>query len=137
MALHAGSDAWPSRSFAAAHDGKRGMTEIAFRVRRLHQALTQALPDGAEIATLDLPISPDVEAAHFPRLCWDPSYVCVRAAHLESIVVSGVMESGVFWYKVERGPEPTLLGDGMFWGTIDRLASVVAYVVRYIAASAR
>lgn len=103
--------------------------DIPYRIAVVETLLLARLPRSTAsiaIKPLDWPLAE--EKRLFPQFTLERYFVSIHCgAHRYSI--SGVLEWGVFWYRLDDGEPQTPTSDALLWGTIDRLPSIVASVV--------
>jgi hypothetical protein len=101
---------------------------IPYRIVALEKILKdQPLPAGTTITIEPILLPTEEEKRLFPKFSLDLYYVHIQNRE-RSFSVSGVSEWGVFWYRVDAGNPQHPDRDAIFWGTIDRLASVAEFV---------
>ena len=106
---------------------------IPYRIALVENSLVAALPPGvAEVAikTLDWPYA--TERKQFPRFSVDRFFVAIRDGKTR-YSISGVLEWGVFWYRLDEGLPKAPETEALFWGTIDRLESLIAHLADRLA----
>jgi hypothetical protein len=112
-------------------------SDVPYRIALVETSLLAALPPGEAliaIETLNWPLAE--EERLFPRFSMDRHYVSVRSGNVR-YSIAGVLEWGVFWYRLDEGEPQTPAGDALLWGTIDRLPSIVENVANRLLGSPR
>ncbi len=110
-------------------------SNVPYRIALIETSLLTALPPGEAliaIKTLDWP--PAEEERLFPRFSMDRHFVSIRGGDAR-YSISGVLEWGVFWYRLDEGEPQTPASDALLWGTIDRLPSIVTNVTNRLLGS--
>lgn len=106
---------------------------IPYRIGHAERALAERCADLAvEIAVQAMPRSPEAEARLHPQFALDTFYVAARRGTIE-VSLSGVLEWGVFWYRLDAGAPKPPDQPALMWTTIDRLPSILAVAARLLA----
>jgi hypothetical protein len=101
---------------------------IPYRIVALEQMLkNHPLRPGTAISIEPILLSSEEQKRFFPQFTLDLYYVHVQKQG-RIFSISGVSEWGIFWYRVDEGVPSYPDREAVFWGTIDRLTSVVEFV---------
>jgi hypothetical protein len=103
-------------------------TAIPHRIALVKSSLVATLRPGTAgivIKSLDWPSAEEQKL--FPQFSVDRHFVAVLDGSIR-YSISGVLEWGVFWYRLDEGEPKAPTTEALFWCTIDRLDTIVANV---------
>jgi hypothetical protein len=110
-------------------------SDIPYRIAVVETLLRAAsLPDGVQVVIKPLSLRLEEERRLFPRFSVDRHFISIRAREI-SYSITGILEWGVFWYRLDKGEPHSPESEALLWGTIDRLPSVVKNVTNRLIGS--
>jgi hypothetical protein len=103
-------------------------SDVPYRIAAVETLLRAALPFNKALISVErLDRSRAEDERLFPQFSVDRYFVSIRGGVMH-YCISGVLEWGVFWYRLDEGEPRVPTTEALLWVTIDRLPTIVANV---------